>query len=121
LPTRPAADSSKPTESTAALTRLLSSKHLTVTTGPKNFRTPPKSLKTGGKTRKSPLVSLLCASHWSQVANCFCMLKHSVFDNAAIFHWKKQHPRVKKANFLLETGFFSSSIRITSEGADLRW
>jgi hypothetical protein len=49
------------------------------------------------------------------------MLKHSVFDNAAIFHWKKQHPRVKKANFLLETGFFSSSIRITSEGADLRW
>jgi len=34
---------------------------------------------------------------------------------------KKQHARVKKMPFRLETGFFSSSIRSASGEADLCW
>ena len=58
-----------PGESTAAFTSELSSKHLMVLTGPLNFRTAPKSLKTGGNTRNAPELSFLWVSHKSQVAN----------------------------------------------------
>ncbi|EWS64026.1 hypothetical protein Y695_02733 [Hydrogenophaga sp. T4] len=47
---------------------MLSSKHLTVTTGPAKRRTAPKSRNTGGSTRKAPESSFLWASHKSQVA-----------------------------------------------------
>src|SRR3989344_3396943 len=56
-----------PGDSTAALTCVLSSWHLTVLTGPANAATPPKLWKTGGKTRKDPLISPLCSSQKSQV------------------------------------------------------
>src|SRR3989344_384990 len=67
--THPSTTSTRPSpgDSTAALTCVLSSWHLTVLTGPANAATPPKLWKTGGKTRKDPLISPLCSSQKSQV------------------------------------------------------
>lgn len=56
-----------PEESKACFTRLLSSKHFTVTTGPAKWERPPKCWNTGGNTRNAPLSSFLCASHKSPV------------------------------------------------------